>query len=419
MIEYDKTEKDSWLEKFWLQKAYLEWREPSLINVNWWCEFIDHSQQPKDLLVKVPPKGVISSFQVSRAAGLITGLLNFCDMLDKGIYPAETIRKTPICMNQYKNIFGTTRIPGEITDTLVHQYPTTAKHIIVMINNQMFKLDVKTDSGERVPVAEIERLLLATSREALSTKPEPAIGLLTAGHRDTNFKGYDALKKLSAKNSANFELIKEALFVVCLDDSSTKDKAKTHHRIFYGDKAENRWFDKCIQLIVANNGKAGINGEHSPCDAVVPGKVIDYIVESEPVADPGDSVQTKLDYPKKLIWEVNEKIIGLIAEAQETAVALINDTESCLLQTDIYGYRYIKEVAKAGPDAYVQMALQLAYYRMYKEPTAVYESASTRFFKHGRTETGRSMSSDSLEFIKAYDNDNIAVTLKLTSTQIN
>jgi carnitine O-acetyltransferase len=94
-------------------------------------------------------------------------------------------------------------------------------------------------------------------------------------------------------------------------------------------------------------------------------------------------------------------------KARQTALALIEDTESCLLQTDVYGSRYMKEVAKTSPDAYVQIAMQLAYYRMYKEPTPVYESASIRLFKHGRTETGRSMSTESLEFIKSFDNDDI------------
>jgi carnitine O-acetyltransferase len=67
-------------------------------------------------------------------------------------------------------------------------------------------------------------------------------------------------------------------------------------------------------------------------------------------------------------------------------------------------------VASASPDAYIQLVLQLAYYRMYKKPTAVYESASTRFFLHGRTETGRSMSNESLAFIQSFDNDDILVT---------
>lgn len=101
-----------------------------------------------------------------------------------------------------------------------------------------------------------------------------------------------------------------------------------------------------------------------------------------------------------------------ISVAEKTAADLINDTESCLLQTDIYGSRFIKEVAKCSPDAYIQIVLQLAYYRVHKSPTAVYESASTRLFKHGRTETCRSMSPESLAFIESFDDDDILVNLK-------
>jgi hypothetical protein len=37
------------LDQIWLNKAYLEWREPSLINVNWWAEFKDHPKHGFDL----------------------------------------------------------------------------------------------------------------------------------------------------------------------------------------------------------------------------------------------------------------------------------------------------------------------------------------------------------------------------------
>jgi hypothetical protein len=51
--------------------------------VNYWCEFIDHPQQPKDLQISPPPKGVLTGFQIQRAAGLINNMLNFNDMLNK------------------------------------------------------------------------------------------------------------------------------------------------------------------------------------------------------------------------------------------------------------------------------------------------------------------------------------------------
>jgi len=54
-----------------------------MINVNWWCQFKDHPKHDLRLLKKPPPRGVMSSFQIQRAAGLISNLLNFRDMLNR------------------------------------------------------------------------------------------------------------------------------------------------------------------------------------------------------------------------------------------------------------------------------------------------------------------------------------------------
>jgi carnitine O-acetyltransferase len=131
------------------------------------------------------------------------------------------------------------------------------------------------------------------------------------------------------------------------------------------------------------------------------------VLKNEPATDPVNAKDEPLAYPEKLIWTSNEQVQKILDTAQQQARDLINNTESCLFQTDIYGSRFIKEIAKASPDSFVQIALQLAYYRLHKQPTAVYESASSRLFAYGRTETGRSLSSESLEFCKAFDNDDV------------
>ncbi len=41
---WDASQPHSWLEALWLRKAYLEWREPSLVNVNWWAQFRRHPE---------------------------------------------------------------------------------------------------------------------------------------------------------------------------------------------------------------------------------------------------------------------------------------------------------------------------------------------------------------------------------------
>jgi carnitine O-acetyltransferase len=119
-----------------------------------------------------------------------------------------------------------------------------------------------------------------------------------------------------------------------------------------------------------------------------------------------------LEEPVELVFTTNKETRGYVSEAQKVAQELIDSTESCLLQTDIYGSRFMKEVAATSPDAYIQMALQLTWFRLYKQPTAVYETASTRLFKFGRTETGRSLSTASLEFVKSFDNDDILYDTK-------
>lgn len=58
-------------------------------------------------------------------------------------------------------------------------------------------------------------------------------------------------------------------------------------------------------------------------------------------------------------------------------------------------------LAKVSPDSFIQQALQLAWYKDQGYASATYESASTRGFLHGRTETIRSVTTDSRAFVKA------------------
>jgi Choline/Carnitine o-acyltransferase len=57
--------------------------------------------------------------------------------------------------------------------------------------------------------------------------------------------------------------------------------------------------------------------------------------------------------------------------------------------------------AKLSPDAFIQMALQLAWNLDQGKPTAIYETASTRLYLHGRTEVIRSLSAESVRWVQA------------------
>ncbi|KAF9992389.1 Carnitine O-acetyltransferase mitochondrial, partial [Entomortierella chlamydospora] len=65
-----------------------------------------------------------------------------------------------------------------------------------------------------------------------------------------------------------------------------------------------------------------------------------------------------------------------------------------------------------SPDAYVQMIIQLAYYKMHGVSRPTYESAQVRKFQHGRTETCRTVSSESVAWVKAMEDPHVSADEK-------
>lgn len=64
-----------------------------------------------------------------------------------------------------------------------------------------------------------------------------------------------------------------------------------------------------------------------------------------------------------------------------------------------------------SPDAYLQMALQLAYYRDAGKVNLTYEASMTRLFREGRTETVRPCTIESTEWVKSMENNEATVSI--------
>lgn len=69
----------NWLDQLWLKKGYLEYRIPTLINVNWWNQFRD----PVTGLGKGAQDGQVTEFQLNRSAGMIAGLVDYSNRVNK------------------------------------------------------------------------------------------------------------------------------------------------------------------------------------------------------------------------------------------------------------------------------------------------------------------------------------------------
>jgi len=179
--------------------------------------------------------------------------------------PADTEKKTPLCMTQYGRVFATTRIPHPTRDA-VYSW-TGVRHIVVLRKCQFFHLQVISPDGQVAAEAQIQNHLEAIIREADQPGADqsyPAIGALTSEDRDRWSSTRQELVRLHSTNVASLEAIDRALFVLVLEDKAPADIDASARLFLHGD-VRKRWFDK-LQFIICANGVAGVNMEHTPID---------------------------------------------------------------------------------------------------------------------------------------------------------
>lgn len=246
---------------------------------------------------------------------------------------------------------------------------------------------------------------------ASGTGPAPfPIGALTSQDRDKWLKGREALLQVSgaggaAKNEVALERIQSSIILVCLDELAPVTTEERAWELWWGD-GKNRFYDK-QQLIYSANGKAGYMGEHAPMDGTPTLRMNDFVLSA---LDAGKidlgatTVRSNLAEPKELSFALDSKVEGLVKEAIHDFESLKSEHDCAVLDFSAYGKGDIKKF-KCSPDAWVQMVIQLAYFRLFGKPCPTYESAQTRKFKWGRTETIRSASVESLEFVKAMESN--------------
>lgn len=327
-------------------------------------------------------------------------------------------------MHQYTRVFGVTRIPAVPHDwNTASVHPAKSKHITVICRNNFYHVDVLAEDGTGLPLEDIERALYEIVADARKADG-PAVGVLTSDGRDEWARAREHLLT-SPTNAASMRSIEDSLFNVSLDSdvltlpsdhagaphSATPDSVDAHARNTSGAGrgGHNRWFDKAMSLVVEPNGRAGLMGEHSPCDALIPSIVIDFCLgvpspkphEAFPsvpqTAEKGSGKGVKWS---KLAWEVDAQTETNIATASEAARKIAAGSDIGMLWYDEYGAEWIKKVGKQSPDAYLQLVLQVAFANVKGRQSPTYETASTRLYRHGRTDVIRSFSKESYEFVK-------------------
>jgi carnitine O-palmitoyltransferase 1 len=280
-------------------------------------------------------------------------------------------------------------------------------------------------------------------------------------------------------NKRSLNAVEKALFCVVLDASSPAvlDWSTRARAGIVGLNPSSRpglFFDKSFNLIVHANGQAAINAEHSWADALVIGHLMEHMLVgeikgehydadgrvklrdgaarcgsrllgaaglspapkpaaastrrprslsvdavglSEPALSPTSAPSADASAAgrwQRLRWAISVELEDAIFAARASLSALAADLDLVVSPYQAYGKRFIKGVG-VSPDAYLQMALQLAYMRDQGHADNTYEAASTRLFAAGRTETVRSASAEALAFVAAVDRPGASPSEKLAA----
>jgi len=395
----------NWLEDWWLKYAYLIYRCPLPVNISYYFLF-DEKENRQDVSPTL------------QGALYIKGALDFRHILDTETLPVDKMRGTvPMDMHQFERLFTTTRNPQKDADTLTFLPP--ANYVVVLSNNQVFLLDVYHNNDPSKPLSvkelqhQLERIREESRRNTSDIKSLPA---LTSEDRDVWAKWKGELERLSPSNRENFDAIDRGLFVLSLDEEAPSDSDAAGKLCLAGN-AGNRWLDKIFNLIVFSNGRGGLIGEHTPIDAPTAGMMADhmtyFINKNRDALLSAPSSSATLAAPRKLRWQVNSQVEEAVDVALKNYDKLASDVDYKILLFKSYGADWLKDKAKLSPDAYVQVAMQLAYYRLTGTGTATYETGATRQFYHGRTETVRSFAQPSVEFSKAMQDPSVSAEVKI------
>ncbi|XP_063163921.1 choline O-acetyltransferase [Candoia aspera] len=401
---------ENWVLHYWLDDMYLNNQSALPINSSPAVIFAHQQFQEAD-------------DQLRFAAHLISGVLDYKALLDTHAVPVDFARGQlsghPLCMKQYYGLFSSYRLPGLTKDTLVSQKSNVMPepdHIIVACNNQFFVLDVVINF-RRLSAGDLFTQLRKIAKMAENEEERlPPIGLLTSDGRLEWAKARAILMEDST-NRDSFDMIERSLCLVCLDSpgggelSDTDRALQLLHGGGYNKNGANRWYDKSMQFVVGRDGVCGTVCEHSPFDGIILVQCIKHLLkhmkEGAKKLVRADSV-SELPAPRRLRWKCSPDVQGHLASSAERLERLVKNLDFIAYKFENYGKEFIKK-QKMSPDAYIQVALQFAFYRLNMRLVPTYESASLRRYEAGRVDNIRSATPEVLTFVKGMEDKRSAL----------
>lgn len=421
---------DNYVTDWWEKYVYLIGRDPIAINSNYYV--LDSG--------RFTPTHV----QEARAGTVLYQMMQYKeDLSNEVIEPTITASGAPLCMWQYERMFATSRLPGRDCDEVKHWDPTQVKHVAVYCKGSFYRLDVYRRDGSLRTPDELEASFVAIKADAAARQAagatdeaEACIPGLTGWGR-TEWATVRETHFAEGVNRRSLDTVESALLYVVLSDKTFEEgepgwTPRGKYLIGADPAMPDIWFDKSVCLVVTANGKAGMNCEHSWADAPVAAHLFEVsMIVGESKLNPyteaghcrsyqvppvgffgrllgrGGSACAGVPAPgapldahavTRLSWSLDRKAEASIFAAREALAALNVELDLRVAAFSDYGKDFVK-TCRVSPDAYMQLAMQLAYWRDQGRLDNTYESSMTRLYLHGRTETVRPCTQQAKEFV--------------------
>lgn len=412
LTEFAK-DKDNWLAEWWDDYAYLSYRDPVVPYVSY---FFNHKDVPN----------AIGKDQLLKATLIAYYTTQFLVEVENETLEPEIIKGNPYCMNAFKYMFNNSRVPAEGSDITKVYDISQHRYFVVIINNNFYKVYHHNENNQPLSKAEIYKQLLYVTLDADKKPKGLGVGALTSLNRDEYLNAYNHLVK-SPINEASLETIFASSFVIALDSDRPVTIEEKSRNNWHGD-GQNRFFDKPLEFFVSANGNSGFLGEHSKMDATPTVQLNNYVLSQIHKESPAQLLQEINSHsagvaelpvpavPAELSFDLTPVVRQEIELAKEKFQKTIDSLDEEVFQYYGYGKNLIKQF-KVSPDAYVQMLIQLAYYKLTGKVRPTYESAATRKYLKGRTETGRSVSNESKKFVETWTDPSATTEEKVATFQ--
>ncbi|WP_161158589.1 choline/carnitine O-acyltransferase [Vibrio eleionomae] len=314
--------------------------------------------------------------------------------------PQEYQGKNPLCMEQYQYLFGATRIPQYHCDKI--SITVDSNHMVVLHHDHYFIVNLFDRNGDVRSYFELYHDLASIYSY---TEDGENIGILTSGQRDLWARTREELLTFHAENATNFHNIESAAFALCFDSLAPQTDREKAEALLHGG-GHNRHFDKVVQLIVFANGSSGINYEHTHIDGSIMLRFIRHLYDGSAL---GLTMASSLSTAKSnsnsqitpLKWSLSPALRVDINKAYQ-AFALHHSTYTTqVMRFNYFGKEKIKSL-NISPDAFLQIALQVAEYKTTHTQYSAYEAIMTRRFSQGRIDVLYTVTPETQQFIQLF-----------------